>query len=310
MFRQKRNQLKSSLATIGSFAYKIHKCNTPMQTETTKPIEITEDFINLKRLVQNKNPKLLRYIPGFLFTWLKNILHLDEVNGAIYRNRDRIGLDFVDAILEEFGSNIEVRNAHLIPKTGRITVASNHPLGGLDGMALMQAVGRERRDIVFPVNDILMYLPNLKVLFIPINKMGKNNKNAHALNDIFATDHALLYFPAGMCSRKIDGKITDLEWKKTFITKSKQHERTIVPTYIEGYNTNFFYNLSNLRKKLGIKANIEMLYLVDEMYRQKTKKIIITFGEPISYTTLDSSKTDREWALHIRETVYAMKSKK
>lgn len=279
-----------------------------MEENITKPIEITKDFINLKRLIRSKNPKLLRYIPEFVFSYLKYILHLDEVNSAIYRNREKIGLDFVDAILEEFGSNIVVHNAHLIPTSGRITIASNHPLGGLDGMALMQAAGKIRNDIVFPVNDILMYLPNLKVLFIPINKLGKNNKNTQLLSDTFSTEKALLYFPAGMCSRKTNGIITDLEWKKTFITKSRQHQRTIVPTYIEGLNTNFFYNLSYYRKKLGIKANLEMLYLVDEMYRQRAKKISITFGEPIPYTKFDTSKTDKEWALYIRQIVYSMRA--
>jgi 1-acyl-sn-glycerol-3-phosphate acyltransferase len=285
----------------------------------TTPVEISEHFIDVEQLFARKNPGLLKILPKFIFTYLKKITHQDEINGYIYRNRDKFGLDFIDAILEEFGVKSEViipqtlSPSHpptlttLISPTGRYIIASNHPLGGMDGMALIQVVGKVRKDIVFPVNDLLTYLPGLKPLFIPINKHGKNTENLEIIENTFASGKVILYFPAGLVSRKHKGGIIkDLDWKKTFISKAKKHKRDIIPVYISGRNSNFFYNLAYLRGKLRIKANIEMLYLVDEMAKQKGKTIKMIFGQPIPYTTFDRSKTDVQWAEFVKEKVYAL----
>jgi putative hemolysin len=181
-------------------------------------------------------------------------------------------------------------------------------LGGLDGMALMKVVGEVRKDIVFPVNDLLMNVPNLLPLFIPINKHGSNTQNMLIMNDTFASDKTILYFPAGLCSRKQKGKILDLEWKKTFITKARTYKRDIIPVHINGRNSDWFYNLAKWRKRLGIKANIEMLYLVDEMYKQNNKNISITFGKPISWTTFDNRFPDIIWAKKVKQHVYTLGS--
>jgi putative hemolysin len=175
----------------------------------------------------------------------------------------------------------------------------------MDGMALIQVVGRVRKDIVFPVNDILTYIPGLQPLFIPINKHGKNTENLEIIENTFASGKVILYFPAGLVSRKHKGGIIkDLEWKKTFITKARKYKRDVIPVYISGRNSNFFYNLASWRGKLGIKANIEMLYLVDEMARQKGKTIKMVFGHPIPYTTFDRSKSDVQWAAFVKNIVY------
>ena len=283
--------------------------------------EIPENLIDIERVIASKNPTLLKVIPGFVISYLKRILHQDAINGYIFRNRDKVGLEFVDAILEEFGANIEVADTgYQIPDkksdsssgirhlaSGRYIIVSNHPLGGLDGMALLQVVGRIRQDLVFPVNDILMNVPGLKPLFIPINKHGKNTDNVRIIDETFASEKVILYYPAGLVSRKQKGNvIRDLEWKKTFITKAKRYHRDVVPVHISGQNSNFFYNLSNWRKRLGIKANLEMLYLVDEMEKQRDKPIYITFGDPIPYTTFDKTRTDRQWAEWVKERVYAL----
>ena len=282
--------------------------------------EITPNFIDVKAIFAAKNPRLLKLIPGFFFTLLKRIIHQDRVNGYIYNHRDKSGLEFVDAIIHEFGANIEVQfgiNASypipgsnlplLIPHEGRFILAANHPLGGLDGMVFLNVAGMFRRDVVFPVNDLLMFIPGLKPLFIPINKHGKNTENVEIIHRTFASDQTVLYFPAGLVSRKQKGGIIkDLEWKKTFITQAKRYKRDIIPVFISGKNTNFFYTLAKLRKKLGINANIEMLFLSDEMMRQKNKTIRLIFGEPVSWETFDRSKTDLEWAQVIKEKVYAL----
>jgi 1-acyl-sn-glycerol-3-phosphate acyltransferase len=281
----------------------------------TEPIEITRNFIDVRSLFAAKNPRLLKIIPGFIFSILKKIVHQDTINGFIFKHRDKSGLTFVSAMLREFGVNVEVMKSpgsetginnlpEIIPTQGRFIIASNHPLGGLDGLALMHIAGQSRPDVVFPVNDLLMFIPGLKPLFIPINKHGKNTENVEIIHQTFASDKTILYFPAGLVSRKQKGgKIMDLDWKKTFVTQARRYQRDIIPVYISGRNTNFFYNFANLRKKLT-GANIEMMLLPDEMIRQNNKTISLIFGDPIPWTSLDRSHTDTEWAQMIKDKVY------
>ncbi len=263
-------------------------------------------LIDIEKVFSEKNPRLARLIPGFIFSYLKRVIHQETLNDALDRYQDKMGLDFIDIILKEFGVKIIVEGIENLPAEGRYIVAANHPLGGIDGMALMKVVGSVRKDILFPVNDLLLYLPNLKPLFIPINKHGRNVDNIRIFDETFASDVAILYFPAGICSRKVKGKIVDLDWKKTFINRAKKFKRDVIPVYIRGRNSNFFYNLANWRVRLGIKANIEMLYLVDEMFKQKNKEILIRFGKPVPYTFFDSSKKDAAWAEYMKEHVYSL----
>ncbi|MFZ4740064.1 MAG: 1-acyl-sn-glycerol-3-phosphate acyltransferase [Bacteroidales bacterium] len=273
-------------------------------------MEISNKFIDLEKIIGSKNPKVLKFIPSFVMNYLKKVIHVDELNAAIYRNRDKIGVGFATAILEDFGAIIKVKGLDNISTDGRYILASNHPLGGLDGLALISRIGSYRKDILFPVNDLLMNLPQLKPIFIPINKHGKNTENIQILEQAFSSNAMILYFPAGLVSRKQKkGIIKDLEWKKTFITKAKQYQRDIIPVYIDGVNSNFFYNLAKLRKKAGIKANFEMLYLVDEMYKQKNKTINIILGKPISYNTFDKNFTDQQWAEKLKNHVYSLDNK-
>jgi putative hemolysin len=275
------------------------------------PAEIPERLIDIEALFAAKNPQLLKIIPGFIIRYLKKITHQEEINGYIYRNRDKFGVPFLDAILKEFGVKVEVdsilNSQFSILNSGRYLIAANHPLGGMDGMALMYAIGQVRGDIVFPVNDLLMNVPGLKPLFIPINKHGSNTENARIIAATFASDKTILYFPAGLCSRKQGGgTICDLEWKKTFITKARQYQRDVIPIFITGRNSNWFYNLANWRKRLGIKANLEMLYLVDEMVKQKGQTIRLIVGDTIPYGTFDRSRSDNDWAAWVKGIVYEL----
>jgi putative hemolysin len=230
------------------------------------------------------------------------------LNDFIYTNKDNWGLDYVQAILEGFQITTRVINPPVLNPEGRFLIASNHPLGGMDGIALLHEAGKLKKDIIFPVNDLLMNLPNLYELFIPINKHGSNADNIRIFNETFSSGMLILYFPAGLVSRKSSGIIKDIEWKKTFLTKAKASGRDIIPVFISGRNTNFFYNMANFRKKLGIKANIEMLFLVDEMYKFKNKEIPITFGKPIPISVFDKNKTDQQWAALLREHVYKLEN--
>lgn len=279
-----------------------------MKEEQVEHIEITPDFIDLDKVIASKSPSLQKKMPRFLMRWLKKLLHVDEINHYLYLYRDKFGPDFTDAVLTKALSvRIEVVNPGNIPQTVNPLLVGNHPLGGVDGMALINEIGKVRKDILFPVNDFLLYLPGLKENFIPINKVGRNSSNLNALEEAFRENNALLYFPAGLCSRKQKGEIKDLEWKKTFVKKAVQYHRDITPVYVDAKNTNRFYNIANLRKKIGIRFNIEMALLPDEMFRQRGKTIRLVFGKPIPYTTFDDRYTASQWAALVREHVYKLK---
>jgi putative hemolysin len=277
-----------------------------VQNDSRNEVKITQNFIDLERVIAAKNPGLVKMLPGFVLSYLKRVIHQDELNKEIWENRNTFGIDFASKMLEAFGAKVQLKGIENLPTSGKQLIAANHPLGGLDGIALMSEVGKVRRDFLFPVNDLLMNLPNLKSLFIPVNKHGSNADNIRIFNETFDSDVLLLYFPAGLVSRKTKGEIMDLEWKKTFLTKSIKYKRDIIPVHISGHNTNFFYALANWRKRLGIKANIEMLYLVDEMYKQKDKIINITFGDLIPIETFDKRHTHAEWAQILKAHVYAL----
>ena len=222
--------------------------------------------IDIEKIIKEKLPKLAKKLPRFVFNYLKKILHQDDINGLLVRADGVSGLPFVTETMKEFNTGVVAEGLEHIEKDGRYIIAANHPIGGLDGIALIDTVGKIRPDVITPVNDFLLFVPNLRPLFIPVNKLGSNADNIKILNNTFAGDRTICYYPFGLCSRKQKGKIIDLEWKKTFITKAKTYHRDIIPTHISGRNSNFFYNLSNIRKFFGIKVNIEMLFLVNEFY--------------------------------------------
>ena len=260
--------------------------------------------IDIEKIIGEKIPKLAKKLPKFAFRYLKKILHQDDINGLLARTEGISGLPFVSETMKEFNTSVNAIGLEHIEKEGRYIIAANHPIGGLDGIALIDTVGKIRQDVITPVNDFLLFVPNLRPLFIPVNKLGSNADNIKIFNETFAGDKTICYYPFGLCSRKQNGKIIDLEWKKTFITKAKAYHRDIIPAHISGRNSNFFYNLSNIRKKLGIKANIEMLYLVNEFYKQKNQTLTITFGKPIPWQTFDGRYTDSEWAMKLRNFSY------
>lgn len=258
--------------------------------------------------LKQKNPKLYKWIPSFIIKWIERIIHQDEMNRYCDTYQGESSIDFAKKALIFFDVSIKIKQEEHIPRTGRYIIASNHPLGGLDGLALIATLGNYRQDLKFPVNDLLMYFDQMKDVFIPINKHGQNSYEAvKQLNEVFSSDELIFYFPAGLCSRKQKGEICDPEWKKTVISKSKQYQRDIIPVFFKGENSSRFYRLANFRKKIGLSFNIEMLYLPDEMFRQKGKTFEITFGEPIPYQHFDNSRSDREWATWLKEKVYALK---
>ncbi|MGJ1284890.1 1-acyl-sn-glycerol-3-phosphate acyltransferase [Sphingobacterium spiritivorum] len=269
--------------------------------------EEQKKFIEVREVIRKKSPKLAKWIPSPFIRYLERVIHENEINYIMNKFEDRYGLDFVDDLLEELGVEVVLEGEENIPLEDSVIFASNHPLGGLDGVAFMHAVGRYRRDVKFLVNDILLNIKNLQPLFIPVNKLGAQGKNGiEMIERAYAGDDALLVFPAGLVSRKQNGKIMDLEWKKSFINKAKKYKKDIIPVYIEGKNSNFFYNFALLRQKLGLKVNLEMLYLPDEMFAQRNHRVTIKIGKRIPYTHFDTSNSEKVWAEEVKQLVYKM----
>lgn len=265
--------------------------------------------IDVKQVLQQKAPSVAGKIPDFIVNYLIRTIHQDELNDILTRYHDKDGVAFMQELIGYFDLTLELVNEENIPAQGRYIFASNHPLGGLDGICLSAVIG-ERYDgkIRYLVNDLLLYLSNLRSIFVPINKHGVQGKsNARLIDEAYASDNQIVTFPAGLCSRQIDGKIQDPEWKKSFIQKAVEHQRDIVPVYFEARNSNFFYRLANLRKMLGIKMNYEMLYLPDEMFRCKHKTFRIHFGKPIPWQTFETGKKPAEWAEWVRTLVYNLR---
>jgi putative hemolysin len=268
---------------------------------------VKKPFIDIEQVLKNKNARLHKWLPGFVISYIKRIVHETEINRVMEKIGHLQGIDFVNALIEEFGVEVTLTGEENIPFEQPVIFASNHPLGGLDGIAIMYGIGKYRTDMRFLVNDILTNIKNFEPMFIPVNKHGANSREVTKLiEETYAGDHALLVFPAGLVSRKQPGGIKDLEWKKSFISKAKKYKKDIIPVFIEGRNSDFFYNFANFRKKIGIKSNIEMFYLADEMFAQRGKKVVIHVGKPISYKYFDKSKNENEWAEYVKEMVYEM----
>jgi 1-acyl-sn-glycerol-3-phosphate acyltransferase len=268
-----------------------------------------EDFIDIRKSIQSKNPTLLKFLPKFILNYIRRTIHEDEMNDVIRRYKGINGLDFVHKMVhDEFKINISVKGFEDISPNKRYIFVANHPWGGLEAAALLDIVGKKFPEPRFIVNDILMSLKNYQPLFLPVNKYGAQaRENVKILDENFASDKPILIFPAGLVSRKIKGKVIDLEWKKNFITKAIQHKREVVPVFIDGRNSEFFYRVANIRKMLGIRANIEMFYLADELMKNTGADLPFYFGKAIPYQKFDKSKKPEEWAQAVKDFTYSLK---
>lgn len=274
-------------------------------------LETTERTIDLDRIIREKMGTKARYVPSVAVRWLKHIIHQDEVNRFLWESRDKKSTEWLEECTRYLDMTLDIEGLENLPdkNDGRLyTFVSNHPLGGVDGVALGAIIGRHYDGrFRYLVNDLLMNLPGLAPLCIPINKTGKQSRSFPEMVEAgFSGDNHILMFPAGICSRKIDGQIHDLPWKKTFITKSVETKRDIVPIHFGGRNSDFFYGLANVCKALHIKFNIAMLFLVDEMYKNVHKSFRVAIGKPIPWQTFDKSKTAMEWAKYVQDMVYRL----
>ncbi len=266
--------------------------------------------INIDRIIREKVTEKSKNIPSFLTKALAWLIKQDGLNDFLRFNGHDVGVDAMNNAVTYFDIKLKLNGIENIPMDGqKLVFASNHPLGGLDGICLSSALGKIfNGKIKYLVNDLLYFIRPLQPLFIPINKHGSQAKGGvQAINDAFTSDNQIITFPAGLCSRMQNGKISDPEWKKMFISKAIEYQRDIVPVYFEAKNSTFFYRLAIIRKILKIKFNIEMLFLPREMFKSKGSLFTIHFGKPVSWQTFDSSKSLQEWADWMKDSVYQIK---
>ena len=267
--------------------------------------------IDIDGILDSKAGSKARFVPGFVRTWLKNIAHQDEVNEFLESAGEKQGVPWLDAVMEVRDVTLDVHGLETLRDDSdgrRFTFVGNHPLGGPDGIAIGQLLGhRYDGRIRYLVNDLLMNLHGLAPLCVPINKTGKQSRDFPRLVEAaFGSDNHIIMFPAGLCSRREKGVIHDLPWNKTFITKSIETQRDVVPIHFGGCNSDRFYRVANIGKRLGLKFNIAMLFLADETFRNRHKTFSVHIGRPIPYQTFQTDKKPAEWARWVEEQVYKL----
>lgn len=265
--------------------------------------------IVIKELIAEKNSRLAARIPGFVYGLMNRLLHIREINEIIRRFGHLRGIPFIEAVLGYFDVKVLNKGEANLPSSGQYIFASNHPLGGFDGLMLIKSVTDHMGKSLFLVRDELTKIPPLTELFIPINKFGDQRRSASLINEAYGSDNHILIFPAGLASRKIKGEIADLTWQKHFIQKSVEHHRDVIPVYISGKNSWFFYWLANFRKRIGIRINLEMFLLSDELFKNRGKTFVISFGKPIPWSRFDRTKSHADWAGSVKDIVYELANK-
>ena len=271
---------------------------------------VTEKTIDIEQILKGKMGAKAKFVPSFLVNWLKRVVHEDQVNAFLWESRDKEGVEWLEECVKYLDMTLEIVGKENLPdpQDGRLyTFVSNHPLGGEDGVALGAIIGRHYDGrFRYLVNDLLMNLPGLAPVCIPINKTGSQSRNFPAMVEAgFQSDNHMLMFPAGLCSRKKNGQIRDIPWTKTFISKSIEYQRDVVPIHFGGQNSNFFYRLANFSDRF-LPFNLAMMYLVDEMYKNVHKTFRVAIGKPIPWQTFDKSRKPVEWAQYVREQVYTL----
>lgn len=272
--------------------------------------ESIEKTIDIEKILRDKMGKKARYVPRFVISWLKKIIHEDEVNRFLWENRKLEGTEWLTACVQYLDMTLDIVGAENLPDKhdGKLyTFVSNHPLGGQDGVSLGSIIGQHYDGkFRYLVNDLLLNLPGLKPVSIGINKTGRQSRDFPRMVEAgFNSDNHLLMFPAGLNSRKINGEIHDLPWKKTFITKSVETHRDVVPIHFSGRNSKRFYRIAKFSDR-WLPFNLAMLFLVDEMYRNVGKTFRITIGEPIPWQTFNKTKSPMEWAKFVEDRIYGL----
>jgi putative hemolysin len=274
-------------------------------------MEEISKIVDIRKEMRNSNILLFRKMPGFAIRALEKLVRQDEINLYNHKLRDLEGIPFVNASLDLLGISVIIKgNGHLPRDAGRLIFASNHPFGSIDTLACFHAVSKHYADIRSVSNELTDRIPGFRPLMMGVNVFESNSREtAKKLNQLFESDCHIIIFPSGEVSRKRKGKIEDSQWQKTFVSKAVQYKRDIVPIFISGRNSELFYRVARLRERLGIRMFIESALLPREMMIKKGEIVTLTFGKPITYTSITQDLTHHEWAQQIKKIVYDLDRK-
>ncbi len=251
-------------------------------------------------------PKLRKKLPRFAINFLKRRLHQDQVNEAIMGANSYHGAGFFDEALKYLNITYRTRGEEKLDKDKKYIFVCNHPLGGPEALIIGSIFHRLYGEgFQVPVTPIMANLKPLAEFFTPVNNLSSKQSRdlGERIAKMFTSDQQVVVFPAGLCAKRIKGKVTEMPWKKMFVTQARRYERDVVPVHMSGHNSKWFFFLAKVSRFFKLKINIGMLYLVDELFKQRGNEFVITFGEPIPYTTFDRSKTDLQWAAEIKDKV-------
>jgi putative hemolysin len=267
-------------------------------------------LINVERIVRNQNNKILKKMPRFLIRKIEKLVHQDRFNDAILRDKDKFGFDFIEANLEYLNITVQVSGLENIHENGRYIYVCNHAPGAIDFHAAIIAAHEKHPKMKVIANEILMAFYNLHTIFIPVNVFSRNGEDDKKKNYkvLETSDYQLLTFPSGTVARKYKGVLDDGKWHPSFVKNAVNFKRDVIPIFVDSENSRRFYRLSNLRRKIGIKANLELFLLADELFKKENSTINVIFGKPISYETFTDEKSAVDWAQHVKNMVYDLKT--
>lgn len=262
-------------------------------------------YIDIEKTISELNAGLLKKLPAFVIKILTRIIHQDDINGILNKYSDTVGAEFLAKVIDEFNITLDIEGLENLPENRKCFFAANHPFGIADGLVLTYIVSRKYGELKAIANDAFMFIPQLRPFVVAVNVFDGSSKGyLLELEKTYNKDVAITHFPAGIVSRRQNGKIQDLAWQKSFITKSISSHRDIVPMHFHGTNSKLFYLIHSVRMFFGIKANIELMLLPRELFRKRNQTIRVTIGKPIPYETFDKSLSHLEWAQKVRAQVY------
>lgn len=264
----------------------------------------------LKDYFQNTDENSGKPLMKTASSLLKKLLHQEEINSFIETHRHLEGLEFNDAVLEHFNFSFQVssKDRARIPDQRRVLIVANHPLGSLDGLALLKLVSEIRSDVKIVATALLNCINPLQSLFLSVDNLSQSASHRDSMNQIIEAleaEQAVILFPTGEVSRISPMGVRDGKWKTGFLSLAKKTKAPIVPVYIGGKNSTLFYGLSSIYKPLGT------IMLVNEMFNQQGSEILFRIGKPIpweSIAAVDLSK--KAVAKLMRKQVYWLGKKK
>ena len=262
----------------------------------------TDYLLDLNKVL---GPKLSKKLPGFVKRFIARRLHVKEINDCVMHAEHYAGVGFFDEALKYVGITYRVRGEENIDLSKKYIYVCNHPLGGPEALIIGSIFRKIYGDgFTVPSNQILYNLKPLQEFFVPVSVGGKQGRDiAEKVASMFESGKQVLVFPAGLCARTFKGVVTEMPWKKMFVAQARKYQRDVVPVHISGHNSKWYFFLSWLSRTLKLKFNLGMIFLVDELFKQRGNEFVITFGKPIEYDRFDKTKTDLQWADEVKNIV-------